>query len=123
MLEHTGRRTGLARYVVLEVVRRLPDDRYVVAAGMGVTADWYRNVQRQSQVRVWVGGRTAAPAVARPIEQSEARRHFEAYGAQRPWTWLLLRPLISRLMGHPGQSDDDLFDTVPLVVLSVEPPG
>lgn len=123
MLEHIGRKTGLPRYVVLEVVRRLFEDTFVVAAGMGPTADWYRNVERQPQVRVWVGSRKAAVAVARPIEQSEARRHFEAYRAERPWTWRLLRPVISRLIGHPGQTDEDLFATVPLVEVRLDVPG
>jgi deazaflavin-dependent oxidoreductase (nitroreductase family) len=117
MLEHTGRKTGLPRYVVLEVVRRLSEDTFVVAAGMGPKADWYRNIERQPHVRVWVARGTAAVAVAQPIEQAEARRHFEAYRAERPWTWRLLRPVISRLIGRPGQTDEDLFATVPLVEL------
>ena len=123
MLEHIGRKTGLPRYVVLEVVRQLSEDSFVVAAGMGTKADWYRNIERQPQVRVWVGRRNAAVAVAQPIEQSEARRHFEAYRAERPWTWRLLRPLISKLIGQPGQTDEDLFATVPLVELRLDVPG
>lgn len=123
MLEHSGRKTGLPRYVVLEVVRQPSDDTFVIAAGMGPQADWYRNVERQPHVRVWVGRRNAAAAVARPIEQTDARRHFEAYRAERPRTWRLLRPLISRLIGHPGQTDEDLFATVPLVELCLDSPG
>ena len=123
MLEHTGRRTGLPRYVVLEVVRRPAEATFVVAAGTGPKADWYRNVEREPRVRVWVGRRNAAGAVARPIEQTEARRHFAAYRAERPWTWRLLRPLISRLIGHPGQTDEDLFATVPLVELHLDEQG
>lgn len=35
MLMLTGRKSGLSRFVVLEVVRRPADGRYIVAAGMG----------------------------------------------------------------------------------------
>ena len=123
MLEHIGRKTGLPRYVVLEVVRHPAEDTFVIAAGMGPKADWYRNIERQQNVRVWVGRRNASVAVAQPVEQAEARRHFEAYRAERPWTWRLLRPLISRLIGHPGQTDEDLFTTVPLVELRLDVPS
>lgn len=40
MLQRTGRRSGVPRFVVLEVVRPLSGNRYVIAAGMGDTADW-----------------------------------------------------------------------------------
>ena len=119
MLEHTGRVSGRARYVVLEVVRRLPEERYVIAAGTGERADWYRNVRRDPAVRVWVGRRRGAPATARLLDRAEAREHFEAYRTERPATWRLLKPVISRLIGRPGLSDEELFATVPLVELSL----
>ncbi|MQA16779.1 MAG: nitroreductase family deazaflavin-dependent oxidoreductase, partial [Pseudonocardiaceae bacterium] len=50
LLEHIGRRTGLARYAVLEVVDRGRGEWYVVAA-YGPRAQWYRNVLRQPRVR------------------------------------------------------------------------
>jgi deazaflavin-dependent oxidoreductase (nitroreductase family) len=123
MVEHTGRTSGLPRFVVLEVVRRLPGDRFVVAAGMGRTSDWYRNVRRNPRVHVWAGRQERVPGTARLLDQAEAREHLEAYRADRPTTWRFLKPVISRVIGRPGQTDEELFATVPLVELSLDPAG
>lgn len=120
MLQHTGRRSGRARFVVLEVVRRLPGNRYVIAAGMGEDADWYRNVGKDPRVRVWVGRHRGVAGTARLTGQAEARAHFEAYRTERPATWRLLRPVISRLIGRPGLTDEELFVAVPLVELDLD---
>lgn len=123
MLQHTGRRSGLPRFVVLEVVRRLGDGRYVIAAGTGETADWYRNVRKDPAVRVWVGRRQNTPATVRLLDQDEARAHLEAYRAERPMTWRFLKPVIMRAIGKPGQTDEEMFSSVPLVELSLETDG
>lgn len=115
MLQHTGRRTGLPRFVVLEVVRRLPGHRYVVAAGMGETSDWYRNVAEDPHVRVWAGRQRDVPGTPTPIDRARAREHFVAY----PIAWRLLRPVIARLIGRPGVTDEELFAVVPLVELDL----
>ena len=120
MLQHTGRRSGLPRFVVLEVVRRLPGDRYVIAAGMGETADWYRNVRKDPHVRVWVGRKRGVAGTARPVDEAQAREHFEAYRTGRPLTWRLLKPVITRLIGRPGLTDEELVVAVPLVELSLD---
>ena len=44
MLEHTGRRSGQARFVCLEVVERPGPDRVVIVSGFGERAEWYRNL-------------------------------------------------------------------------------
>jgi deazaflavin-dependent oxidoreductase (nitroreductase family) len=116
MLRHTGRRTGRARFVVLEVVRRPSPTRYVVASGMGTTADWYRNVAQDPHVAVWVARRRDVPAIARPLPQSRAREHLQAYRAERPLTWRFLRPVLAWTI---GRSADELVDAVPLVELEL----
>jgi deazaflavin-dependent oxidoreductase (nitroreductase family) len=123
MVQHTGRTSGLPRFAVLEVVRRLPGGRFVVAAGMGETSDRYRNVRQDPRVRVWVGRRRGVPGTARLLDQTEAREHLEAYRADRPTTWRLLKPVISRVIGRPGQTDEELFAAVPLVELALEGTG
>jgi deazaflavin-dependent oxidoreductase (nitroreductase family) len=47
LLTHTGRRSGLPRRTVLEVIRYdRESETFVVAAGFGPGSDWYRNVRR-----------------------------------------------------------------------------
>ena len=58
MLTHTGRKSGLQRQTVLEVVQYHPDgNTFVVTAGFGPRSDWYQNVRKQPLVTVQSGGR------------------------------------------------------------------
>lgn len=82
-LTHTGRKTGLKRQTVLEVVRYDPStSTFIVAAGFGTRSDWYRNIQANPQVTVQSGAkRWVMAADFLSPEQSEtemldyARRH------------------------------------------------
>jgi F420H(2)-dependent quinone reductase len=49
MLEHTGRETGIRRYVVLEAVDHPHAGTYIVAAGFGDRAQWLRNVRADAR--------------------------------------------------------------------------
>jgi deazaflavin-dependent oxidoreductase (nitroreductase family) len=51
MLEHTGRKTGIRRYAVLETVGHPDPGTYIVAAGFGSRAQWLRNARRHP--RAW----------------------------------------------------------------------
>lgn len=72
MLEPRGRRFGKRHYVVLEVVEYPRPDSYVVVSGFGRKAQWYRNIEADPEVRVWLCSRCPAGAEARPPEAEEA---------------------------------------------------
>lgn len=82
MLTHRGRRSGLPRYAVLEVVHREPRVWYVAAA-YGRHADWFRNVLADPHVQVNFRG-TVVDAVAEVVSEEEARRVLEIYERQHP---------------------------------------
>jgi len=65
MLEHRGRSCGLRRYAVLEVVDRPAPDIYVIVSGFGEASQWYRNLLADPHVRISVGWRRNADAVAK----------------------------------------------------------
>lgn len=80
MLEHAGRTSGLKRYVVLEVVDHPSPDRYVVASGFGTRAQWFRNLQANPAVRVYLRSKKPVSATARllpPEETSAVLAHYE----------------------------------------------
>ena len=55
MLTHTGRKSGLPRLTVIEVVKHdKGTDTYYVVSGWGEKADWYRNIRKTPQVTVHV---------------------------------------------------------------------
>lgn len=58
LLNHTGRKSGLARQAMLEVVQHdLQTDTYVVAVGFGQKSDWYQNLLAQPEASIQVGRR------------------------------------------------------------------
>jgi deazaflavin-dependent oxidoreductase (nitroreductase family) len=101
MLEHIGRKSGVRRYVVLEVVDRPSPDTYLIASGFGDKAQWFRNVQANPRVRVFAGSRAPAPATARILTQPEADRALDTYISRRPRAWDRFKPVLEKTLGSP----------------------
>jgi deazaflavin-dependent oxidoreductase (nitroreductase family) len=99
MLEHTGRKTGIRRHVVLEVVDHPDPGTYIVAAGFGDRAQWLRNVRASPRVRVYAGSRRPAPATARQLTPQEAAAALTAYARRHPRAWAALRPVFETTLG------------------------
>ncbi|MBY8863286.1 nitroreductase family deazaflavin-dependent oxidoreductase [Nocardia sp. CA2R105] len=112
MIEHIGRRSGVPRYVVLEVVDHPAPDRYVIVSGFGRTAQWYRNIAAHPSVRVWVGGRRALPGTATPMTDDESAAALDHYIHEHPRAWKNLRATIERATNAP-------VDTLPMVSVHV----
>lgn len=58
MLIHTGRKSGLPRQTVIEVVKHDKEtNTYYVVSGWGEKSDWYQNIRKMPKVTVQVRGR------------------------------------------------------------------
>jgi len=72
MLTHTGRKSGLSRETVIEVVQHdKTANTYYVVSGWGEKSDWYQNIRKTPQVTMHVRGRkfqTKAEFI--PVEQA-----------------------------------------------------
>lgn len=101
LLEHRGRRSGLARYSVLEVVDRPRPGSYVVAAGFGHRAKWCRNVLADPRVRLSVGFRRGVPARAVPLSSDAVDAALTRYAEQHPAAWSVLGPTLSAALDAP----------------------
>ena len=99
MLEHTGRNSGLRRYVVLEVVDHPRPTRWIVVSGFGERAQWFRNVCSNPQVRVDVGSRRPAPATATLLDDQAATKALQRYAVAHPRAWAYLRPVLEQTLG------------------------
>ena len=99
MLEHTGRKSGARRHVVLEVVGHPRPGTYIVVSGFGERAQWFRNVRADPRVRVFAGSRRPAPATARLLSAKEAAAALAAYTARHPRSWASLRPVLEETLG------------------------
>jgi len=102
MLEHTGRKSGARRYVVLEVVERHRPDTFIVVSGFGDRAQWFRNVRANPRVRVYFLSRRPAPATARVLPRAEAAAALAAYSARHPRAWAAVQPVLQGTLGGPA---------------------
>jgi deazaflavin-dependent oxidoreductase (nitroreductase family) len=101
MLEHTGRKTGARRHVVLEIVDHPEPGRYVVVSGLGTRAQWFQNVRANPRVRVYLGSRRPEPAVAGLMTTEQASAALRSFAAGHPRSWAALRPVLEATLGTP----------------------
>jgi deazaflavin-dependent oxidoreductase (nitroreductase family) len=118
MLEHLGRRSGIRRQVVLEVLGHPAPDTYVVASGFGDRAQWFRNVQAHSPVHVSVAGHVGAPATARVLNPAEADTALARYTARYPRAWRRFKPVLESTLGVPIEAE---HTQLPMVELRLTP--
>lgn len=119
MLSHTGRRTGIRRYTVLEVVEyRKEVPEVVVANGFGPDCDWVRNIQANPNEEVSVGFQHF-PASHRFLEEAEATQVIQDYERRNRFIAPLVRRGFSWLMGRPyhGTESDrrEFVRQIPLI--------
>lgn len=118
MLEHIGRKSGARRYVVLEVVDHPAPDIFVVLSGFGPKAEWFRNIQANPRVRVYVGSHAPAPATARVLDQPDADRTLAVYRSRHPRAWEWFKPVLEQIFGSPIS---ETGTPLPMVELRLEP--
>ena len=123
LLAHTGRKSGLPRFVALEVVRHdKATDTYLVAAGFGEKSDWYLNLQKTPQAEVQTGFRRVK-VEARRLPLEEAEREMMEYGRHHP---AVLR-MLTRIVGNHFDGTEDglraLARFVPVIALAVKKNG
>jgi deazaflavin-dependent oxidoreductase (nitroreductase family) len=107
LLEHIGRKSGLIRKAVLEVIRydEFQDVYYVVSA-FGDRSDWYRNIIKNPDVRIQVG-RMWRMAHAQVLASDRSEKEILSYAKRNP---KIFRALAERLLGYEvGESDQDLI--------------
>ena len=113
LITHVGRRSGIARRTVLEVIHHdRQADALFVAAAWGEKAQWFQNVQQEPRVAV-TAGRRRVTAIAERVSTGEAERVLRIYANRHR---IAMRAL-ARLLG----SDDipTLARTIPIIALRV----
>lgn len=118
LLKHVGRKTGLIRQTIIEVVHYdKATDTYMVASGWGEKSDWLRNIEKTPDVFVQVGG-SQFEATARRLSFEEAQRALLDYAQHHPATFQALAKLMTGQRLHGTAEECRLFArSVPLVAL------
>jgi len=93
-----GRKSGLARRVVLEVIGHDPSGAgLIIASAWGPRAQWFRNVQACPRAQARVGRREFAAEVV-PLDERAAAEALQEYAQTHRWAY---RWFIGRLLlGH-----------------------
>ncbi len=117
LLTHMGRKSGLPRQVVLEVVKHDPATGAVyVASGFGRRSDWFRNILKTPEVTVQMGNRRWE-AMAQVLPPEEAEAILAEYAREHPTAARNL----ARLLGYPTDGSPESFRKlaaeVPIVAL------
>lgn len=114
LIEHTGRRSGLPRQTVVEVVRRA--ERSVdVAAAWGDHSDWYRNLMADPTCRISTGSWRRRPAVASRLSPDAAAGVLAAYARDHPRAARAL----GKRFDLPFDDPDLMASAIPVLRLSV----
>ena len=106
LLIHTGRRTGLRRETVLEVVeyrKEIPEA--VVVNGFGANSDWVRNLETNNHAEVVVGSQHFV-ASHRFLGEEEAVQVIKNYEYRNRFIKPIVRRGLSWLLGWQYRSTD-----------------
>ncbi|GAA2986268.1 nitroreductase family deazaflavin-dependent oxidoreductase [Streptosporangium longisporum] len=122
LLNHTGRKSGKRRQVVIEVVEHdRSDGSYVVCSGFGPKAAWYQNLLATPETSIQVGTRTI-PVTAHSLDTDEGGDFMARYAPRHPRA---ARKLV-RFMGFSADGTQEDYRAVgrqlPFVRLSPRQP-
>ena len=125
LLTHTGRRSGLRRQTVLEVVEYRKDGpEVVVANGFGPNSDWLRNIQAKSDEEV-TPGYEHFKASHRFLGEEEAVAVIRGYEHRNRLMAPIVRAGFSWLVGWKYRSTDAdrrrLVRQIPLLAFRARP--
>jgi len=103
-VEHVGRKSGLKRRSVLEVVRYDKDeDIYYIASGYGTKSDWYKNIKATPNVKIQVGFRKSNAKVEF-LSEERNEEEIRDYARRHPTAIKQLAKLIGyKLKGEEGE--------------------
>jgi deazaflavin-dependent oxidoreductase (nitroreductase family) len=117
LLEHVGRKSGIVRKAVVEVVDHdIQKETYTIASAWGTQSNWYRNIGEHPSVN-FVVGTSRFPAVAKKLSADEAAQHLDLYASKHP---LAFRQFGLIMFGIRNQDTVQIIRTLTEVVPFVE---
>jgi deazaflavin-dependent oxidoreductase (nitroreductase family) len=123
LLTHVGRRTGLRRRTVLEVMEyRKPGPEVIVMSAFGRNADWLRNIQATPCPEVCIGAQHFSAAY-RVLDAEEAISVVGGYEQRNRFIAPVIRSVLSRLLGwqYLGSESDRRRLVAQLPVIGFRP--
>ena len=113
LLNHIGRKSGLPRQAVLEIVHH--DTRiYYVASGFGEKSQWFKNIIHTPQVKIQIG-KWKLSALAERLPRSDAEDILREYAEAHPRALRELSCMIG--LSYDGSEADlqNLAELLPVI--------
>jgi deazaflavin-dependent oxidoreductase (nitroreductase family) len=103
LLTHIGRKSGLTRQTVLEIVRYDPTSgNCIVASGWGMKSDWVQNILADSKVTIQLGSKSSM-AVAERLSPDVSAETLLDYSRRNPRAMRTL----AGFMGYPIDGSEE----------------
>ncbi len=120
LLTHIGRKSGLPRQAVIEVIHHDAEANiYYAASGFGEESHWFRNIIKTPQVTIQVGRRKMR-ALAKRLSVDEGEAILQQYAQKHP---VALR-VLSRYMGVSYDDASEgvrrIAEQIPVVAFAVQ---
>ncbi len=118
LLNHIGRKSGLPRQAVVEVVDyEAETDTYFIASGYGKKSQWYQNIVAHPDITILAGRRKLA-VTAVPLPPDESGERMVKYAHRYPKA----AKNLTRLVGYEVDGSDEDFrlmgrDIIPFIAL------
>jgi deazaflavin-dependent oxidoreductase (nitroreductase family) len=121
LLTHTGRKSGLPRHTVIEVVHFDRQNQiFYAASGWGEKSDWYRNVMKNPHVAIQ-SGRVNQEAMAERLSVEEAGEELVQYARKHPMTWRELANFMGYHLDGSEAGVRDVGQTLPIIAFRLLP--
>ena len=117
-LMHTGRKSGLERETVLEVVKHDSETGvYYIASGWGEKSNWFRNILESPHVGVQVKN-SKFTAVADRLSTDDAAGILLDYAVRYPRAFALLaKSMMGEKLDASGENIRRIAEHVPIIAL------
>ncbi len=120
LLTHIGRKSGLPRQAVVEVMRHDSEsDTYYVASGFGERSHWFRNILKTPQVTIRVGNRKMQ-ALARRLAREEGEAELRRYAERYPLAFKELMRVIGLPYDDSPEALHRIAEHIPIVAFTVQ---
>ena len=114
-IAHRGRRSGVRREVVVEVVRYLPASAEIaVVAAWGDHPDWYLNLKAGPAIEVRICTQVWRQPSHRFLGAADTARLLHSYERAHPWVWKRVAPIL----GLPPDSREPDLGRIHAVVFA-----
>ena len=120
LLTHIGRKTGIKRQTVLEVVHKSDDTKsYTVASGFGPKSHWYQNITQTPEVSIQVGLKKMV-ATANFLDPDQKELIFLDYVDRYPQGFKLLANLVGYEIEHTQAGYREFARQIPMIQFTVQ---